>query len=98
MKPKKPAAPDQRSVTIGTQSFDAMWGEFIARNSCSTEVLRPEDGWRTTQQIAQQMGVTKTTADHHLANALASGKMERRLSRSNGRRAYFWRPCASASK
>jgi hypothetical protein len=89
----RPKKPDQKTVTIGDKSFDAMWADFLTRNSCPSEVLRAEDGWRTTAEIAVQMGVTKTTAEYHLQNALTNGSMERRVGRSeNHKRAYFWRP------
>jgi hypothetical protein len=45
---------DQKTVTVGAQSFDAMWAEFASNTA---EQTQPE-GSITAQQFAERFGCT----------------------------------------
>lgn len=89
-------APDQRTVTIGDKSYGALWAQWLAQTTVDESRIETEEGWKSTLQIAKEMGVHRLTAEHHLKAALAAGRMERIVARAPGsrQRANYWRPKA----
>lgn len=89
-------APDQRTVTIGDKSYGALWAQFVAQASVDESRVETEEGWRSTTEIATEMGINRSTAEHHLKAAVSAGRMERITARVRGgrQRANYWRPKA----
>jgi hypothetical protein len=53
---------DQRNVTVGSKSFDAMWAEFAHANGAGEQPA----GSISAQQYADRFGVTIDRARHKL--------------------------------
>ena len=69
--------PDQKSVTIGSKSFDAMWGEVAAR--IRTEV--PPPGSINSREFAARMGIGLGAAEKRLWRGVITGQYVRTMVR-----------------
>lgn len=82
------------TVTVGKKPSSALWADFIACAKTEAQHLSAEDGWRTTLDLAEEVGVARITMEKRLATEVREGRMERILGRSrhNNQRTYYYRP------
>ena len=67
---------DQKSVTVGTLSYDAMWAQ-IKREATAPRLREPQgDGWKTTMQLRKEWGTGKGKTLEHIKGLIASGGLE----------------------
>lgn len=80
---------------MGAQSWDALWADVDQGER--VQVLRAEDGWRSTEQIAKSWQVTTGRASARLRQMFDAGQMERAKGRLGkmGSPGWYFRPAFS---
>ena len=73
----KPTKEDQRSITVGKQSFEAMWAPVIAgMNEVKTNKPQGE-GWLTLKEFSAKAGCGIFKALQIMQQAAKEGKIEK---------------------
>jgi hypothetical protein len=62
---------DQRSVTVGDKSYDAMWADVARRATISTQ----PKGSMTTDQFCRKFQRSTASAHHFLDSEVRAGRM-----------------------
>lgn len=83
--------PDQKSITVGSKSYDAMWA---AINKSQAEQTPPPDAI-SSHEFARRFGLSRQCAEHRLSAAVRSGELETdvfRVNHGNGARLcrHYW--------
>ena len=73
---------------MGAQSWDALWSGIDTAERVLT--LRPEDGWRSTAEMAERWRVTVSRAAVRLREMVNAGTLERTRGRVQGRGVPGW--------
>ena len=66
---------EEAPVVMGAQSWDALWADVDQGER--VQILRAEDGWRSTAELAKSWNVTVSRASNRLREMVADGVVER---------------------
>jgi len=74
----KTKTPDQKTVTIGSKSLDAMWSKLAERHQEET----PPPGSLSAQQFAEKFGIPLKDARSRLVTFADSGELTAKIYRT----------------
>lgn len=82
------------TVTIGSQSFEALWAQVEERVKVPTYEELAAKGYRTTKELCDQFALGEMATVRILGEMTKRGEMERVECLIFKRRGFMWRPMA----
>jgi hypothetical protein len=67
--------PSEEVVTIGKATYDQLWAEAVA--SSTPQIYNESDGWMSSVQFAEKVGIHIKTARKHLERRVDCGTFEK---------------------